>query len=191
MKRPRGRPAAEAARPSRDEMVEAALHLLDEKGPAALTMRALAGRLGVTPMTIHHHFGDRAGLIEALADRAYGGVAATDSGPEEKAIAGLLRAYHSAILRCPGLVLLIFGQGGSFPRQAERITQNLTRRLRDAGLPEARARLWVHILVDFTHGAAIATAMAARGTDGGASSSATAEYAAALDEILRGIGDGA
>ena len=50
-------------------MLSAALRLLDSQGVEGFTMRSLAHSLGVTPMTIYHHFGDRDGLIAAMADR--------------------------------------------------------------------------------------------------------------------------
>ena len=55
-------------------MLEAALDILDGEGADALTMRALAKRSGVNPMTLYHHFGDQDGLIKALSERVYAGV---------------------------------------------------------------------------------------------------------------------
>ena len=43
-------------------------------------MRALAERLGVNPMTIHHHFRRRDGLISAMSEVAYAQVTAPEDG---------------------------------------------------------------------------------------------------------------
>nr|WP_272214392.1 helix-turn-helix domain-containing protein [Marinicella sp. W31]MDC2879995.1 helix-turn-helix domain containing protein [Marinicella sp. W31] len=69
-------------------MVTAALDLLDQKGVEAFTMRALAERLKVNPMTIHHHFGGRDGLIDAMSEWSYAGVSASDGGTPTERIRG-------------------------------------------------------------------------------------------------------
>ncbi|CAM5307071.1 TetR/AcrR family transcriptional regulator [Streptomyces avidinii] len=70
-----------AARPGRrgprqglsvDAVVRAATELADEAGLAALTMRALAQRLGVTPMTLYTYVPGKAELLDLMLDEAYG-----------------------------------------------------------------------------------------------------------------------
>ena len=73
MTRPRGRPA-QGAGVTRDDILTAAMTLLDQGGGSGLTMRALATRLGVTPMSLYHHVEDRTGLLRALSDRVYADV---------------------------------------------------------------------------------------------------------------------
>ena len=165
MKRPRGRPPRAEAPVSRDDMVLAALALLDREGVDALTMRALAERLGINPMTIHYHFGGRDGLIGAMSEAVYTQVTALENGTPIDRIGGLLKAYHAQVLRHPALTMLIFSRPTVFPQQAERITNEISTLLAEVGLPDERTPLWRDILVDFTHGAALATAMSARGLD--------------------------
>jgi AcrR family transcriptional regulator len=59
------------ARLSQDESrlvaVEAARDLLIEAGPQAVTLKAVAGRVGRTHANLLHHFGSAAGLQKALA----------------------------------------------------------------------------------------------------------------------------
>ena len=187
MNRPRGRPPRDKGTASREDMLDAALHLLDAKGVEAFTMRALAARVQVNPMTIYHHFGDRDGLIGAMAERVYAGVAAPEDGEPVSRIEALLRAYHAKVMRHPGLTLLIFSRPAVFPEQARRITEELTRLLAEAGLPPERLGLWINILVDFTHGAAVATAMGGR-ADGSAPGLGSDDgYADALAELLSGL----
>lgn len=165
MKRPRGRPPRAEAPVSRDDMVVAALALLDREGVDALTMRALAERLGINPMTILYHFGGRDGLIGAMSEAVYEQVTALENGTPIDRIGGLLKAYHAQVLRHPALTMLIFSRPTVFPQQAERITNEISTLLAEVGLPDERTPLWRDILVDFTHGAALATAMSARGLD--------------------------
>lgn len=186
MKRPRGRPAGAVPAPAANDMLSAALNLLDSQGIEGFTMRSLAHRLGVTPMAIYHHFGDRDGLIAAMADRVYGAVAEPAEGQPLQRIEALLRSYHATVLRHPGLTLLIFRHPTAFPEQARRITENLARLLLATGLSERRTLIWVGILVDFTHGAAVAAAMASRAAP--EISSGDVDFGETLKELLAALG---
>ncbi len=53
----------------RDDVVQAALELVEEGGAEALTMRKLAAALGVTTTTIYWHVGHRDELVIAVIDR--------------------------------------------------------------------------------------------------------------------------
>jgi AcrR family transcriptional regulator len=44
----------------------AALHILDEEGPDGLTVRAIAKKAKVAPMTIYNHFHGKNGLLEII-----------------------------------------------------------------------------------------------------------------------------
>lgn len=122
-------------------------------------MRALAARVGINPMTIYHHFRDRDGLIRALADKVYSDVSAPAEGDTRARVAGLLAAYRAKVVKHPALTLAIFSRPAIFPDHAKRITGELTNLLRALGASPRRSLLWVHILVDYTHGAALALAM--------------------------------
>ncbi len=52
-------------------LLDAALVAIDEHGPAALSLRDLARRAGVSHAAPAHHFGDKAGLLTALAAEGY------------------------------------------------------------------------------------------------------------------------
>ncbi|WP_329376862.1 TetR/AcrR family transcriptional regulator C-terminal domain-containing protein [Streptomyces sp. NBC_01351] len=73
-------PGQEPARPGRrgprqglsvDAVIGAGLALADEAGLAALTMRALAQRLGVTPMTLYTYVPGKAELLDLMLDESY------------------------------------------------------------------------------------------------------------------------
>lgn len=49
-----------------------ALALVDEKGADAFSLRAVAQRLGVTPMALYHHVSGKAELAELVVDAAIG-----------------------------------------------------------------------------------------------------------------------
>ncbi|WP_292898679.1 TetR/AcrR family transcriptional regulator [Nitratireductor sp.] len=152
--RRRGRPPADGRTVSPDRILSEALEILHAEGLTGLTMRALATRMGINPMTIYHHFKDRDGLIRALAERAYADVAAPEKGEALARAQALLTAYYSKVVHYPALTLAIFAQPAIFPEHARRITDELTRLLSRHN----NALLWTHILVDYTHGAALAVA---------------------------------
>jgi len=52
-------------------LIAAALELIDEVGPAALSLREVARRAGVSHGAPAHHFGDKAGLLTAVAAQGY------------------------------------------------------------------------------------------------------------------------
>ncbi|HET9007535.1 MAG TPA: TetR/AcrR family transcriptional regulator [Actinomycetes bacterium] len=52
-------------------LLEAAVEAIEEVGPAALSLRDLARRAGVSHAAPAHHFGDKAGLLTALAVEGY------------------------------------------------------------------------------------------------------------------------
>lgn len=61
---------------SRDAALEAARALLLEAGPQAVTLKAVAARIGRTHANLLHHFGSAAGLQKALAASIAGAVTA-------------------------------------------------------------------------------------------------------------------
>lgn len=71
---PRRRLTPEA---SRDAALEAARVLLLEDGPQAVTLKAVAGRVGRTHANLLHHFGSADGLQQALIERMAAAIVAT------------------------------------------------------------------------------------------------------------------
>jgi AcrR family transcriptional regulator len=180
MTRPRGRPARGQG-VTREAILDAALALLDEDGDAGLTMRSLAARLGVTPMSLYHHVTDRAGLLRALSDRLYGDVlqGVDEAGGPVDGIRMLLTRYHDAVAAHPQLTLAIFAEPAAFAGASREITDRLTALL--AALTPAHL-LWRDILVDHAHGSGLAL-IAACG-DAAQVEALRAAYRLALDCLL-------
>ncbi len=62
---------------SRDAALDAARDLLIEAGPQAVTLKAVAARIGRTHANLLHHFGSASGLQKALAQRMATTITAT------------------------------------------------------------------------------------------------------------------
>jgi len=61
---------------TRERILDAAHGLFVEKGFAAVSMREIAARSGVTKSLIHHHFGSKETLWETVKERAFAAYAA-------------------------------------------------------------------------------------------------------------------
>lgn len=157
MTRGRGRPPANSTPVSPDKILDEALIILDAEGLSGLTMRALARRLDINPMTIYRHFKDRDGLIRALADSVYADIGMPETGDNFGRAKELLLTYYAKVVLHPALTLAIFAKPAIFPDHAKRITNELTSLL-SPHLSSQRSLRWTHILVDYTHGAALAVA---------------------------------
>jgi len=116
-----------AATTTRAAIVEAAARLLHEAGPDAVTTRGVAESAGVQAPAIYRLFGDKDGLLEAVAEHVLAGHvaskaavvrAATDEGvdPVEDLRAGW-RAQVEFGLAHPGVFALLSDPGRA-PRSA-------------------------------------------------------------------------
>jgi AcrR family transcriptional regulator len=83
---------------SRPRIVRSALGLVDEKGLAALTMRALATELEVSPMALYNHVRDKDELVDLMVDLMLGEVdTSVTEGDWLTQLRALVRSYHQAL----------------------------------------------------------------------------------------------
>ncbi|MBQ0865713.1 TetR/AcrR family transcriptional regulator [Streptomyces smyrnaeus] len=69
----KGRRGALARAPlSRERVIRTAVAVADEKGSAALTMRAIAEPLGVEAMSLYHHVAGREDILDGMVDAVFG-----------------------------------------------------------------------------------------------------------------------
>lgn len=156
-----GRPKGKAIL-CKDIILKEALYLLDKKGPQGLSMRNLANRLNVTPMAIYNHFPDRSTLMRNLADSAYGEVTKdyeSFSGTVLEKLHFLFVRYQEAVIRHPNLSISIFENSDHFSQEIKKITNHILELLTEVKVEGSTRRMWLDILVDFTHGSSIAIAL--------------------------------
>jgi len=55
-------------------MIRAALHLVDEEGAGALTLRSVAGRMNSSTATLYRHFTDRDDLVRQVVDAVFAAI---------------------------------------------------------------------------------------------------------------------
>jgi TetR/AcrR family tetracycline transcriptional repressor len=105
--RPLGRPRAL----TRLQVVDAALALLDESGMAAVSIRTLAGRLGVMPRTIYTYVLSKEDLLDAMAARFLSRAAIRPAHQDDEdwvaELARVLRAYYRLYSAHPHAISLL------------------------------------------------------------------------------------
>ena len=101
------KPAARSDAPDlRHRILEAAADLLREEGLAALSMREVARRAGVTHQAPYHHFADREAI---LAELVSGGFAMLAAEPAEDAAATKMMRAKGQRIRLVGPFLQLVG----------------------------------------------------------------------------------
>lgn len=94
-------PGKDCTRPpplSRPRVVRTALRLVDEKGLPALTMRALATELEVSPMALYNHVRDKDELVDLMVDLMLGEVDTSGTeGDWLTQLRVLARSFHQAL----------------------------------------------------------------------------------------------
>lgn len=96
-----------------DAILTAARKILHEDGLAAVAMRPVAARVGITPMAIYRHYADRASLLNAIADEGFHELAAQLqtlhlNGNVEERLVQLANLFLNAALQSPNLYQLMF-----------------------------------------------------------------------------------
>jgi len=130
-----GRPA----QIDRAAVLAASLELADEQGLSAVTMQAVADRLGVTPMALYRHVANKADLLDGVVERILWEVPLPD--PSQRwpdRLAALARGTRAAALRHPQVFPLLLRRPAVTPG-ARRTRDAVYAALHDAGVGQADA----------------------------------------------------
>ncbi|AUG78786.1 TetR family transcriptional regulator [Kitasatospora sp. MMS16-BH015] len=133
-------------------VVAAALSVVDERGPAALTLAAVADRTGVATPSLYKHVKGLADLRRRAAEQVR-----TELGAELReavqgrssgeAVSALLRAHQDYADREPHrYALLTAGEPGSCPGQVDQVDAVMAAALRGYELPEPELHHATHAL---------------------------------------------
>lgn len=135
-----------------EQVAKAALELADADGLEALSMRALADRLGVGTMTLYGYFRNKDELLDAVVDSAVGDSDATalDGDWREQLRTHVLDARRS-LLRHPSLVELRVRRPVLRP-EALRFSETALSILRGAGLDVRESTAGFRLLFTYTFG---------------------------------------
>ncbi|XRQ14049.1 TetR/AcrR family transcriptional regulator [Actinomadura welshii] len=121
---------------TRDEVLDATLALAEDRGLDAVSMRAVADRLGVTPMALYRYVGDKQGLLDGLVERLMREMPDDDPGlPWQERMRAFGSGVRDVARRHPDLFLLLFTRP-TVTDAARRPRNAVQAMLRDAGVPE-------------------------------------------------------
>jgi TetR/AcrR family tetracycline transcriptional repressor len=138
-----------------EEILDAALALLDEGGAAAVSVRGIAARVGVAPNAVYTYFPDKAAVIKALVERLLSevnrDVFADRTQPWRRRVEALALELRQRLTAHPGVVPLMISRPMNGP-QALALHEAVLELLADAGLSPIDAPRTSYLLFIFIVG---------------------------------------
>lgn len=177
---------------TRDEVVEAALRLIEDRDVTALSMRRLAAELGVAVTSIYWHVGNRDALLDLLVERLLadmGDVRPAGRTPRAR-ISSLLRQWRQRLWDRPHLIAVAHERGQT-AAMFQPLQAALSAELRTVGLLGREAANAIRVLQVHVVSSVVMARAAERGPDTNptdpsvwATSGGDADLVAALAEPL-------
>lgn len=173
---------------SSDDIVRAAMEIADENGLGAVTMKAVAERLGFTTMALYRYFPSKETLLDAIVDA---GIGLPPAPPEQRGdwraeVTRWAHAKRAMLCARPWLAELPFvaaPHGPNWLSWVEAVVDPLSR----TGLSAADVGQMLNVIDGYTRGASDTAISLARARARGVSER---EWAAAVGADLgRAIGD--
>lgn len=139
--------------PDREAIVAAAIDLADKRGLDAVSMRAVAERVGVTPMALYPYVGSKAALLDGMVTAVSRDLELLppDRATWDERLVHLARAARAMIKRRPWTAMLLFARPSIEP-DAARVTDTIYQALLDAGVPDADVPRLERIISTFVIG---------------------------------------
>src|SRR4051794_37958450 len=133
---PRGRPPVLDV----EQVIDAALAILDAEGLAAVSFRRIGAELGVSHMTLYGYFSSKGDLLEALAARTLEvpAIARPGSGPWGETLLAAMLDIHRQLVSRPGIAELLVTRELTGDWMA-RVREELLDILRRAGFAQRQA----------------------------------------------------
>jgi TetR/AcrR family transcriptional regulator, tetracycline repressor protein len=170
-------------------VLEAAHELVADEGVAGLTMRALAGRLGVLPNALYSHVATKNALVDALLDDLLAQVEQPDADVEDP-IDGLrmmMTSTFEVLVAHADLVGLYSSRQGARGPNAQRLGEVMLRLLARLDVTGERAIDARRVLIVYTIGFAGFSPHPVIDRPPLPAAKIAEDYAAGLDWLLTGI----
>lgn len=137
------------------EILDAALAIADEHGLDAVSMRAVAQRVGVTAMALYPHFSGKDALLDGLVGRVLSELTPpSGTASWQERLYALAHAVRDLAHRHPAVVPLLFSRP-AVTADAVRVVDTIYQALLDAGVPEAQVARLERLVSTFVLGYAI------------------------------------
>lgn len=135
---------------SQQEILEAALRLIDEEGLEALTVRRLGAALGVDPMALYRHFENKEALLDGVTELLWDEVERTaHDGPNWKdQLRSIARSLRNLAHAHPNAYSLVMTRE-VMPEAALSLSEAKLKALKAAGFEEDLAAKAVRTLVSY------------------------------------------
>jgi AcrR family transcriptional regulator len=167
------------------QIIDQAIVIADEHGIAAVSMRAVGQRLGLSPMAIYPYVGSKDALLDGVVERLLGDLLtmAPGTGSWQDRLRAVSTAVRALARRHPGAYPLIMARPGATAetRQLDDLISDI---LAAAGVPAAEVarleRLLSTLLLGFAN-----SEVNGRFGAGPAAGGWDAEFAADLDDEIR------
>jgi TetR/AcrR family transcriptional regulator, tetracycline repressor protein len=148
-------PVADAKLPAepaldQQQIVQAALNLLDEVGFDGLTMRSLANKLGIKAASLYWHVRGKQDLLSLLAEEICAPMREPDRVlPWPDQLEGLCNEYRRVLLAHRDAARVLDGSGGPSGPHRLRLSERALRTLLDAGFSHQDAAYAGFLLTDY------------------------------------------
>ncbi len=184
---PSGRPGPKASL-TVDAIVGTAIAMADEAGDGSVSLRAVAGRLGCTPMALYTYVADRRELLDLMYDEAHATLPAPSGDDWRTRTAGWANAMLDCCLSHPWIVEVSFARSVLGPHE-QRALELLLDALAPAGLAASDAAAVVAALFGLARSTASTITDARRAAAAGDERAWWAARTAALAEVAPDFAD--
>ncbi|NDK30258.1 TetR/AcrR family transcriptional regulator [Nesterenkonia haasae] len=135
-----GRTGRRGQRLNRNRLLETALHIVDQHGVDALTMRRIATELQVDPMTIYRHVKNKDALLDGVVEQLWSQVwpQGPDSEEWKAVLSHLGRGLRDVMMRHPSAGPLLLSRP-VLPGSALVVLKHALDVVKDAGFTEQEA----------------------------------------------------
>lgn len=158
-----GRPGKSAKAVTREKVHQVAFRLINQSGLDALTFRALAKQLGVTPMAIAHHVGTRKQLLAALIALSFSNICAPAEGVTPRTrLQYLLNRYCDRAIENARLIQAMLADSSLIGEELSRFTDQIRQEL-EAFVDAETVTPVLNLIIDYTHGFVSSAAAAPEG----------------------------
>ncbi len=152
-----GRPTNDKLVLTKRIIVAKAIELLNTEGEAGLSYRKLAREFDVTAMALKHHIGTRKELLKSMVQQVFSEVNTYDMLEDPKSnIRALLTNYYSCVSQHPQVVKLVLMDHDLFINELQQLTETIRNQAIAIVKDEVEGGLMADIIVDYTHGFALA-----------------------------------
>lgn len=157
-------PTRRRTRLSLERLVAAAMEVAREMGADRLTMKDVAGRLGVGTMSLYYYVPDKAALLDELVARLYSEVVLPDrAAPWSEQVDAIARQLYDGFCGVPGLDP--FAAMRQPPHEhVSRVMNATLAALHDSGLPAQDAAVASMVVLGFAVGRGTAATRPVRAT---------------------------